>query len=285
MNMTTLIKRHPVLYYFILTFVISWSGVFILAFYTGIPATSSQFEKIGPIAFLPFLFGPTIAGLILTGFISGKTGFHDLFSRLIKWRVSIRWYALAFLLLPILAGGILLVLSQFSEVYLPDIITTENKLNLILKGVLTGIFGVLLEELGWTGFAIPKLRSHHSIFSTGLIVGALWGAWHFLPVFWGCGDATGKFDNQLFLPGFFFHYAGLIPFRIILVWLYDRTKSILLPWIMHATLTAGTFFIFNISNTGHPLFIYYLILAIALWIVVIVVAISNGKELFQKIFN
>jgi membrane protease YdiL (CAAX protease family) len=285
MNMTTFIKRHPVLYYFILTFIISWSGVFILAFYTGIPATSSQFEKIGPIAFLPFLLGPTIAGLILTGFISGKSGFHDVFLRLIKWHVSIHWYALAFLLLPVLAGGILLILSQFSNKYLPDIITTDNKLNLILTGAFTGIFGVLLEELGWTGFAIPKLRSHYSIFSTGLIVGVLWGAWHFLPVFWGCGDATGKFDMQLFLPGFFFHYAGLIPFRIILVWLYDQTRSILLPWIMHGTLAAGIFFIFNISYTGRPLFIYYLILAIALWFVVTILALYNGKKFFRKAIN
>jgi len=283
--MKTFLTRNPVLSYFILTFIISWSGVIIVAFYTGMPATSLQFEKIGPIALLPFLLGPTIASLILTGIISGKPGFRDLFSRLVKWRVNFRWYALAFLFLPVLAGGTLLVLSQFSDDYLPVIITEENKLELILTGVLTGIFGVLLEELGWTGFAIPKLRSRYGVFSTGLIVGVLWGAWHFLPTFWGCGNASGELNSSLFLPGFFFHFAGLVPFRIILVWLYDQTKSILLPWIMHGTLSAGIFFIFNISGAGRPLFIYYLVIAVALWLVVAILAIYYGKSFFQKTDN
>ncbi|HOV15368.1 MAG TPA: CPBP family intramembrane metalloprotease, partial [Spirochaetota bacterium] len=137
----------------------------------------------------------------------------------------------------------------------------------------------LFEEIGWTGFAIPELRKRFSILSTGLLLGTLWGAWHFLPVFFGCGDISGKFDFQLFYPGLFFHYAGLIPFRILMTWLYDRTDSILLPWIMHATLTSCTFFILNISKTGFPLFIYYVALSLTLWIIVLLVMISNKRRI------
>ena len=61
-----------------------------------------------------------------------------------------------------------------------------------------GIFLTFFEEIGWTGFAIPELRKRFNILSTGLLLGALWGAWHFLPVFFGCEDVSGKFDFQLF---------------------------------------------------------------------------------------
>ncbi len=266
-----LIKKYPICTYFVLTFIISWSGIVIVSLFTGMPAPSKTFEAIAPIAMLPLVIGPAIVSLLLTGINYGREGFRNLFSRLFKWRINFKWYIFAFFTLPILASISLFLLSQYSTDFLPKIITSENKINLIITGLLVGIFLTLFEEIGWTGFAIPELRKRFNVFSAGLLLGALWGAWHFLPVFYGCGDVTGKFDFQLFYPGLFFHYAGLIPFRILMTWLYDKTGSLLLPWIMHAGLTSCTFFILNISKTGFPLFIYYIALASALWIIVIVV--------------
>jgi len=279
MSENNFIRKHPVLIYFILTFVISWSGVFILAFSKGMPASADVSVKIGPIAYLPFLLGPIVTSFLLTGFIDGRKGLSGLLKRLVKWRTGIRWYAVALLTLPVLAAGTLLVLSPFSPDFIPDIITTDNRIRIVVTGIIVGIIGGgLLEETGWTGFAIPRLRSRYGIFTTGLIVGSLWGAWHFLPVFWGCGDAAGSLDLTLFLPGFFFHYAGLIPFRILIVWVYDRTRSVLLAIIMHSTLTGGTFFILNIPGKGISLFKYYLILAVLLWIIVAVVMAINRRK-------
>lgn len=64
--------------------------------------------------------------------------------------------------------------------------------------------------------------------------------------------------------------------------LYDRTNSILLPLIMHATLTTSAFFILNISKTGFSLFIYYLILAISLWVIVAIVISLNKNRVLYK---
>ena len=271
-DIKTFIKKHPVLTFFVLTFAISWSGVLILASSSGMPATSEHSEELGPIVYLPFLLGPCIASIFLTGLVYGKAGFRELLSRLFRWRVSTRWYAVALLTLPLSATVILLMLSLISPVFLPDIITTDNRISLLLTGIVTGLIGGgLLEELGWTGFAVPKLRSRYGILTTGLIVGFLWGTWHILPVFWGSGNASGELDLSIFLPGFFFFYAGLIPFRMLMVWVYDHTESVFVPILMHASLTTGIYFILNISATGIPLFIYYLILATALWIFVAVV--------------
>jgi membrane protease YdiL (CAAX protease family) len=270
--MIAVIKRHSVLTYFVLTFAISWSGILVLAVFYGMPATSEQSEKLGSIVYLPFLLGPCIASIVLTGLVIGKAGFRELLSRLFRWRVGTLWYAAAILILPVTATVILLMLSLISPVFIPDIITANDKVGLLIAGILTGLIGGgLLEETGWTGFAVPRLRLRYGSLATGLIVGFVWGTWHILPVFWGSGNASGELDLSLFLPGLFFFYAGLTPFRVLMVWVYDHTESVFVSMLMHMTLTAGIYFILNISATGFPLFVYYLILAVSLWIFVAVV--------------
>lgn len=274
------IKNNPVTLYFILTFIISWSGILIVANQTGIPATTEQFDKLLPIAMIPYLLGPSIAGFIMIGPTKGKKGFSELFRKLLKWRLGSTIYLIAIFTVPILSFISLFILYQFSEVYIPDIITTNDKTSLILSGLIYGIMGGgLLEELGWTGYATPKLREKYSVLKTGLIIGVFWGAWHFLPVFWGSGDSSGNLVLSRFLPGLFFHYAGLIPVRILIVWLYDRSLSLIPPIILHATLTAFTFFIFNISQVGVSLFIYYILLATLFWVFA---ALIKSKSLLKS---
>lgn len=266
------IKNSPVTLFFILTFIISWSGILIVAYQTGIPATTKQFDKLLPIAMIPYLLGPSIAGFIMIGLTKGKKGFSGLFKKLLKWRLGSSIYLIAIFIIPVLSFISLFILYQFSEVYIPDIVTTNDKTTLILSGLIYGIIGGgLLEELGWSGYATPKLREKYGVLKTGLIIGVFWGAWHFLPVFWGSGDSSGNLVLPKFLPGLFFHYAGLIPARILIVWLYDRSLSLIPPIIVHATLTAFTFFIFNISQVGVSLFIYYVLLAIGFWVFVALV--------------
>lgn len=274
--MKKVIKQYPVLAYFILTFIISWSGVIIVSFFMGMPTTSTQFEEIGPIALIPFLVGPTVVSLLLTGVIYGKPGFHELKSRLFRWKINIKWYAFSILMVPALLCIILFILSHFSSDFIPVLITEENRMSLIIMGVLTGLIGGgLFEEIGWTGFVTPKLRFRDSIFKTGLIIGVLWGAWHFLPVFWGSGDINGKIDWNQFLPGLFSHYAVLIPFRIILVWVHEHTNSLIPVMLMHSSLTTFLLFILRLSKGGYTLFIFYLVVAVSLWIIV---GIVLGKK-------
>jgi len=176
-------------------------GVLILGAPYGMPTTSEQFAKVWAIVFIPYFLGPSMASLLLTGLLDGREGFRGLLSRLVKWQVGIRWYAVALLTAPLLVTLILFLLSLVSSEYLPAIVTANDKIAVMLMGTMVGLIeGGLLEELGWTGFAVPKLKRQYSIFATGLIVGALHAVWHFLPTFWGSGDSSGVFDLLLFLP-------------------------------------------------------------------------------------
>jgi uncharacterized protein len=287
--MTTIkafIARHSVLAYYILTFSISWGGVLILGAPYGIPAPSGQFEKVWTIVFLPYFLGPTIAGILLTGIVHGGAGLRDLVSRLLRWRVgphSVRWYAVALLTAPLTVTAILLALSLTSPEFLPAILTTADKVSLILTGVAVGLFeGGVMEELGWTGFATPELRRRHSVLTTGLIVGFLWSVWHFLPTFWGSGDAAGALSLTLLLPPCLF-YAGVLPaYRVLMVWVHDRTGSLLLVMLMHASLTASTLFILSPAARGVSLMIYYVILTAVMWVVVAAVALANRGQLSRR---
>ncbi len=260
------IQQHPVLIYFGLTFLISWGGVLVLGAPYGMPTTQAQFGKAWPIVFIPYFIGPSLSGLLLTGIVDGREGYRRLFSRWLRWRVGIRWYALALLTVPLLVLLILFLLSFASPAYLPAILTSDNRPGLVIMGVVVGLFfGGILEELGWTGFAIPKLRLSRTVLATGLIIGFLWGLWHVLPTYWGSGDPSGALSLNLLLPPCVF-YAGVLPaYRVLMVWVYDHTESLIVNMLMHTSITASTLFILAPAATGPSLALYYGILTAVMW--------------------
>ena len=167
--------------------------------------------------------------------------------------------------------------------FLPDIVTTEDKLPLLLTGIAVGLFGGgLMEEPGWTGFAAPRLRRRHGVLTTGLIVGAVWGVWHFLPTYWGSGDSSGVLSLSLLLPPSFFYVAVLPAYRVLMVWVYDRTESLPVVILMHASLTASTLFVLAPAVEGARLFLYYVVLAAVLWGVVGAVALANRRRFLRQ---
>lgn len=283
--MTTIkafIERHPVATYFALAFVISWGGILILVGPGGIPGTTEQTEILLPFVVLAMLVGPSVAGILLTGLVYGRVGLRELLSRLLGWRVDARWYAVALLTAPLLVTAVLLALSLTSPVFLPGVFTSDDKATLLLAGIAYGLAAGFFEELGWTGFAVPGLRLRYGVLATGLIVGILWGAWHFLVNVWGSGSSSGAFSLLLFLPQFLF-YVGVLPaYRVLMVWVYHRTGSLLVAMLMHASLTASLPLILMPPATGVPLLTSYLVLAAALWVVVGAVAMVGGGHLSRQ---
>src|SRR5829696_10373908 len=105
------LKRHPVLAYYLLVFTISWGGILIVAGGpSGIPGTPEQVEALVPFALLAMFAGPPIGGIVLTGLLYGRAGLREFGSRLLKWRVGARWYAVALLTAPLSMMAALLVL-------------------------------------------------------------------------------------------------------------------------------------------------------------------------------
>ena len=193
------IKRHPLLTYFVLTFAISWGGILLVIGGPGaIPTHSEQAMKLLPVAIMVMVLGPSVAGILLTGLVYGRAGFREFLSRLLRWRVHAGWYAVAILTAPVLIAAILFAFSLTSPAYIPGIVSTSDKTALLISGIAAGLAAGILEELGWTGFATPQLRLRYGILTSGLIVGFLWGGWHFLVTFWGSGDSSGGLSLNLY---------------------------------------------------------------------------------------
>ena len=219
------------------------------------------------------LLGPCIAGVLLTGLLSGKEGVRTLFAGLLRWRAGVRWYALALLPAPILAAAVLFALSLTSPV------TTSRTAGALSAGLMAGLMTVL-EELGWTGFAVPRLRQQYGIVGTGLVVGVLWGVWHLLQILWVGGIYAGTASPALFLALYFLaSVTQLTAYRILLVWLYDRTDSLLITTLMHASLSASTVIGFRPLETGAAFLTYLWVFSAALWALVAVVASANGGKI------
>jgi membrane protease YdiL (CAAX protease family) len=288
------IKSHPLVSYFALTFAITW-GLFVLAVGPGgIPATKEQFTTIPLGAILAVLVGPSVSGIVLTGLVHGREGFRDLLGRMKRWRVGARWYAVALLTTPLVFTAVLMPLSLISPVFLPGIFASDAKVPFVMMGILVALVVGILEELGWTGFAIPTLLGlRYSVLSTGLIVGVLWGAWHLLGNdIWASVATAGDLPLALFviLRGLSLLVGQLLAFRVLMVWVYERTNgSLLLAMLMHASYSASTFILNPLAGpgamSGSSLLTYDLVLAAALWIVVGVVALANGGHVSRQLLS
>jgi len=279
-SLRTFIKRHPLATYYVLTFLISWGGILLgIGGLGGLPGTPEEVERLNPPVILLLLAGPSVSGVLLTGVVHGRAGLSALLSRLLRWRVDARWYAVALLTAPLFVAAVLFTLSLLSPVFLPNIVTTDNKMSLLLSGLSVGLVGGLFEELGWTGFATPEFRRRYGILATGLIMGLLWGAWHFMVTFWMAGDASGALNLALFLPSVVASVGELPAYRVLMVWVYDRTESLLLAILMHASLIFSTLFVLNSVTAGAPAVAWHLVLAVVLWIVVAAVAAANHGRL------
>ena len=267
--------RHAVVTYFVLTFLISWGGILAVLGPGAFTGATAPTEALLPLVYLAMFAGPSVAGILMTAAVDGKGGFHDLRSRLLRWRVDVRWYAAALLTAPLVMIAVLLPLSLTSAGFLPGVFASDDKVSLLGIGLAAGLMTGFCEELGWTGFVIQRLRLRHGILTTGLIVGMLWGAWHF-PLFSG-GDLSRALPPALFLPVQLFTF--LPAYRVLMVWVYDRTGSLLVAMLMHASLTASTLILQPLDVVGMRALTYDLVLAAALWLLIAAVAMANGRHL------
>jgi CAAX protease family protein len=185
------------------------------------------------------------------------------------------WYAVALLTAPLLMTAILGALSLTSTAFLPTIITADDKASLLVGGLVVGLLVPFFEEIGWTGFATPELRKRHGVLATGLIVGLLWGVWH-VP-FYAATD-NGPVPPALNVAAILFFW--LLPYRVLMVWVYDHAQSVLMAMLMHLS---NNIYVFVLPGSpafvGIPALIFNLVFGATLWVLVAAVAAANRRKL------
>src|SRR5829696_2953459 len=171
------INRHAVLTFYILVFALVWGLPFIIIMIAGPGAllgTGAELTSPSdapPFVYLTMLAGPLFiagAGILVIALAYGRVGLRDLRSRLFRWQVGVRWYAVALLTYPLLMTAILFPFWLTSKSFRPDMITAEDKASLLVAALVAGLVAAFFEELGWTGFATHELRNRHGLLVTGL---------------------------------------------------------------------------------------------------------------------
>ena len=112
---------------------------------------------------------------VVTAYADGIAGLRDLLRRLFRWRVGIRWYLVVFLGMPALLVGSGVLSAWLSG---QPFKFEQGHKPLALYPVLISLVldpGPLGEELGWRGFALPRLLHNRSAATGSVIVGLIWG--------------------------------------------------------------------------------------------------------------
>ena len=274
MNIKALIKRHPVASYFILAYTITWVGCFLVAGPKFLQGEIIEMTDIF-LMWMAMLAGPSIAGITLTRIVDGRSGLQDLLSRMRLWRVGVHWYAAALLIPPVLIVFVLLTLSILvSSDYVPGFFAMA-----IFAGLITGY----LEEIGWTGYALPKMQLKHTALAAAIGIGLLHGTWHLMAGYLGSVQNLGTY----FLPNFVAMWiVGMMAIRVLQVWVYNNTNgSVLLIQLMHAS-SSGFLMIFTPSSSSpaNETF-WFVVYAVVLWVVVAIIVMIYGKNLKKSDVN
>lgn len=279
-SVSSVLREHPVVAYFVLTFIVSWSLLLAIGGYDLISGVDWDDSSMFGLAIIAMLTGPTVASVVLTWRLAGPAGLRELLNRLGLWRVSVRWYAVALFTAPIVVLTVNLGLWLTAPAFRPPILSSEASAAALLAGLGVGMTTVL-EELGWTGFAIPRLRVRRSAFATALIVGVIWAVWHLLQIVWVGRSTAEDVPLVLYLAVYvLFAVASLTAYRVLMVWVYDATESLLVVTLMHASYAACTMPIglLHPKLSGNDLLIQGWVLSAALWLVVAAMAFLRSSQ-------
>ena len=218
-------KKYPLLWFYILAFALAWLGWIPLAL-----ESRGSIRSHPAFLALPLLpaVAPMVAAVIVAQVTGGKAGMGALLKGLVHWRVDVAWYAVAIFapLVLQLAGMFVTALFHFSDTFYP---TYGSAMELFILAFVTALISNPWEEVGWRGFALPRLQKRSTALVATLIVGVLWALWH-LPIFFWTSNPMSEYP---FLPWF----IGVVALAFIYTWLYNSTKgSILLAAIFHVSL-------------------------------------------------
>jgi membrane protease YdiL (CAAX protease family) len=250
-------RPHPLLIFFVLTFSVAW-----LAWLPAAAESRGLIRSPVPrtVAWLVGAFSPTLVAVGLTLISEGGRGLRRLLRGLLKWRVHVAWYGFVLLwpaALSLAATGVSVVFGSPTPDFSHPPFTEEYPLPLELGGIAPWSFIPLVflqyllisspmgEEIGWRGYALPRLQSSLTALSASMVLGVVWGVWH-LPLALTRGHPISD--------GFFGWFVlGIVADAVLFTWLYNSTGgSLLLAVLFHTSIAVTGLFVSSATSTPLP---------------------------------
>jgi membrane protease YdiL (CAAX protease family) len=173
-------------------------------------------------------FAPSAVAVGLTARAEGRPGAVALLRRVLAWRVGVRWYVFALGYMAAIKLAVALVYRVITGAW-PGFGHQAWYIVLAAMVVATIFGGPLGEEIGWRGYALPRLAERYGFARASLLLGLIWACWH-LPVFFIPGlDQYGQ--------SFPVYVLQVTALSVAIAWLYAHTKgSLLLAILMHSAI-------------------------------------------------
>ena len=249
-TITAFVKRDPLITFFVLAYALTWPVI--------------PLVTVSPLLGLPGLFGPALAAVVTAAVAEGKPGLKNLLGRIVRWRVGVGWYAIALglpVVLSLATAGVHLLLGAPPPLRFGALSVFEPIIFVLVVG----------EELGWRGYALPRLLARRSALAASLILGALWGVWH-LPTFF----VAGAPQHGLPIPAF---VILTMAYSVLFTWLYLHSRrSVLIATLFHGAINLSQGLILGGVDPARG----YWLLAAVYTAAALVLVVAAGPGLSRK---
>ena len=212
--------------FFVLAFAFSWAVWLPLA-------PMGQLSALGEVAIGVGAAGPSLAGVLCTARDEGRPGLRRLFRSLLAWRVRARWYALA-IGVPIALALVGIAIHRLVVGDVARFRLEGGTVLLVPVALVAGLLiGSLQEELGWRGYALPRLLERAGGLRASLLIGVAWACWH-VPLYALETGGQQRAPLALFL-------ISTVALSVLYGWLWVATGgSLVIALLLHsATNVAG----------------------------------------------
>ncbi len=209
----------PLVKFFVLTYALMWA-CFISVAVTGIPI----YAPLGGALVLLGTFAPSLVALWLTARTEGDSGVRALLGGVLKWQVPARWYLFALAYIPAIKLTAALIHRLATGAW-PRF--GDDPWYFILGAIAVSTPFQAGEEIGWRGYALPRLAARFGLARASILLGLIWGFWHLPQFFIPEADTYGQ--------SLVVYVLQVTALSVAMAWLYARTNgSLLLVMLLHA---------------------------------------------------
>jgi len=253
----------PLLAFFAVTTLVSW-GFFFAASMTTAAAPRGLLFLLGT-------FTPGFVALGLSARAGGRSAVTALLRRLIDWDVAARWYLFAATYMAAVKITVALVHRAVTGEW-PRFGVEPWYLMLAATVASTLVGGQAGEEVGWRGYALPRLAARFGLGGGSVLLGVVWAAWH-LPLFFI--PETDKYGQSFAL-----YLIQVTALSVAMAWLFANTRGSLLPvMLMHAAVNNTKDIVPSADpNPTHPWALSHFLVA---WLTAAVLALGAGYFLLR----
>jgi uncharacterized protein len=261
--MANLLRRHPLVTFFLLVFIITWV--------VWVPrASGAPLGVVGQ----AWTWVPAIAALLAAALTGGRGALRELGSRLVRWRVGWQWYLVVILgpaAFSLAVAGVYTLLGGSWAEAAPPALLEGSLLFLPLFLLILTLTDGLGEELAWRGFALPRMLTRYNALVASLVLGVIWALWH-LPLLWTQGN--GMFHQPVWLL-----LLDVTAKSVLFTWVFLHTRgSVLIAMLFHG---ATNLFLVSPEVASNGDLTLPVLCMVAKWVLVGFVLVVAGPSLVR----